>query len=341
MALSERQITVLRSLVSAYVGEAGPVGSATLAEALPFNLSSASVRSVLAELTELGLVEKPHPSAGRIPTATGLRLFVDELLAPERVGDFERREVAREFDAVDSGDSMRTASEVLSQHTRQLGFVMLPRLERVTLRHLSLVRLSSERLLVILISHSGVTYQRVIEDDASGNQTELDRLATSLNQRLAGRTLVELGELLRLEVRDLRTRAERMMARALRLAVRVLSAEAGSDEDIVIAARLALLDQPEFQDPHHLRELLAAIEARQTLVNLLDRMVDCDRVAVTFGQELADPVFFRCAVVAAPYGEEGSPLGWVGVLGPRRMNYGRVIPLVDYVSQLVTQRVTA
>jgi len=339
--LSARQVTVFRALVATYVGEASPVGSATLARTLSVPLSSATIRNIMVELMEYGLIEQPHPSAGRMPTERGLRLFVDELLAPQVIDHYERRSVARELEDIDNEDSFRAASQLLSEHTRQLGFVVRPRLERAVLRHVSLVRLSSERLLVVLVSQSGVTYRRVVEDDGQHDQAGLDRIAASLNERLSGRTLLQLRSLLEREARDTRQRARTLLTRALEVAGRVLECEAFSEGELVIATRLALLDHPEFHNPERLRQLLETLDTGETLLALLDGMLERPGVGVAFGGELDEPGLANCAVVAAPYGDEASPQGLVGVFGPIRMNYSRVIPVVDYFSQIVSHKLNA
>ncbi len=330
LQLTDRQETVLRALVSAYVGEAAPVGSASLARLLPVPLSSASVRNTMSELTELGLIEQPHTSAGRLPTETGLRVFVDCLMDPRSPVEWERRLIAGALEDAGPESSPRRASQLLSERTSQLGFVVLPRLERVVLRHLSLIRLSSERVLAVLVSASGVAYERLFDDSESGSQAELDRLAIRLKERLAGCTLLELRGALEREARDLRSRA------ALLHAVRTLAQEASREGDVVFSTHLALLDQPEFHEPTRLRELLEALETRESLLAVVDRVLERPGVAVTFGSEVDEPALRRCAVVTAPCGE-GS-VGAVGVLGPSRMDYGRVVPLVDLFARLVTEK---
>lgn len=335
-ALSERQATVLRAVVASYVGEAAPVGSKTLSHLLPMSLSSASIRNTLVELTELGLIEKRHASAGRVPSETGLRRFVDELLAPGDVAPSQRRELAYRFDDAQGDGVVSIASELLSRHTRQLGFVVPPRLDRMVLRGVSLVRLSSERLLVVLVAETGAAHHRVVEDVYGLSQPELDQIAALLRERVAGLTLLETRERIIAEARALRHEANELLVRALDLGTRALAGDAAAD--LVIETRLALLDQPEFNDPQRLKELFQAIETKERLLDVLDELLGSDGVSVGIGGELEDPALQGCAVVATHYGEgsAGEPLGVLGVIGPSRMDFGRVIPLVDYLSELVT-----
>lgn len=343
--LTGRQALVLRALVARYVGDAAPVGSRSVSEVLSIPLSTASIRHTMTELAELGLLEKPHASAGRMPTARGLRVFVDGL-SPRGVEEFERRDLAAGMGEPDPAALVRSASRILSERTRQLGFVMVPRAEDLVLRHLTLVRLSTSRVLVVLVAETGETLRRVVEDEEAGAQPELERLAQALNERIAGRTLAETRDALAQEVAVLRSRAQSVLQRAQRLALRALQADAGPGEgafglqgDLVIATWLALLDQPEFRDAARVKDLLLAIEARQALLQLVERVLGAGGVTVALGEELGEPGLRQLALVAAPYGHEGA-LGVLGVIGPRRMDYARVMGLVGYLSELVTRKLS-
>jgi len=343
-ALSERQQLVLRAVATSYLADAMPVGSTTLSHSLPVRLSSASIRSTMAELCELGLLETPHRSAGRVPTSSGLRFFVDELLAPGELGSYERRTIDNSFELAESdgADSVVTfVSRLLSEHTRQLGFVVAPRVERMILRHLSLVRLSRERVLVVLISQSGQAHRRVVADPGSGDQRELERIASELSGRVVGKTLEQVRASLGKELDALHEEADRLVRRALSLGLQVIDAERSDASEIVIATRLALLDQPEFNDPERLRELFGAVEARERLIELLENVIGERGASVALGDDLAESGLDHCALVAAPYGGAEAPLGVLGVIGPRRMDFAHVIPLVSYCSLFVTEKLGA
>jgi heat-inducible transcriptional repressor len=339
--LTARQARVLRAMVMAYVGEASPIGSGTLSHLLPMSISSASIRAVMAELTELGLVEQPHPSAGRVPTERGLRFFVDELLDPATLAAHERRTIAYSVDEAEVDTVVHVASQLLSERTHQLGFVVAPRIDRVVLQHVSLVRLTTERVLVVLVSQAGAAYRRVIDEPGAADQAELDRISAMLNERVIGRTLREVREVLASEASELRRRADRLLARAIDFGSRVLAAEDGEAVDLVIETRLALLDQPEFRDPLRVRDLFAAVETKERLLEVLDCMLEAQGVSVAFGDEVDEPALHRCALVASRYGGADAPLGVLGVIGPSRMDYSRVIPLVDYFSRVMTEKLTA
>jgi heat-inducible transcriptional repressor len=334
--LSDRQGYVLRAVVSCFVRDAAPVASDTIASLLPVHLSPQSVRNTLGELEELELVGKPHRSAGRVPTARGMRAFVDQLLRLRELGSFEKRDVVGQLEEGSSLDE--SASRLLSERTRLLGFVVPPRIEEVVLRHLSFARLSSERVLAVLVSQSGRAYQRVIEHAGSGDQPELDRMAAALCERLVGSTLREIRSRLVAEAAALRTRADLLLERLVRDLP--LAADA-SDQDVVIATRLALLDQPEFHDPARVRALLRAVEDKERLLLLLDQVLNARGVHVAFGAELGEHELEGLAFVATRYGRPGASSGTLGVIGPGRMDFARVIPLVRYVSQLLSEQARA
>jgi heat-inducible transcriptional repressor len=332
---------VLRAVVTGYVGEATPIGSRTIASLLPTSLSAASVRSVLGELAELGLLEQPHASAGRIPTERGLRLFVDSLLPHADLGPLERRDISWRLADADAGEVVHVASELLSRHTRQLGFVVTPRLDRLVLRHVGLVRLSSERLLVILVSHTGSAHRRVLETQEPLSQAELDEITAVLSERVLGRTLPEVRERLAREAEALRHQANRLLELAVSVGRRALAADDDAAVDLVIETRLALLEQPEFRDPRRVRDLFEAVETKTRLLEVLDRMLEEDGVRVAFGEELDEPSLRRCALVAARYGGPGGAVGALGVIGPSRMDYPRIVALVHYLSRAIGERLSA
>lgn len=334
--LSPRQGEVLRAVVGAWVGHAQPVASETIAQLLTVSWSPATVRSTLAELAELGLVTKPHASAGRFPTEEGLRFYVRRLLGPQRLGSDEKRDLAARVVGSDLEQLLHSASRVLSERTRQLGFVLGPRVAEVQIRHVALVRLSTERVLAVLVTGEGATLRRLIEDEGSDDQGELDRMAAMLAETLSTGTLREARERLAREWRALRREADRLRERALRLA-RAALAETGDDGDLVFATHLAVLDQPEFQDPERLRELFRAIDTRARLIAMVDEVLSASGVTVRLGSEVPEPVLRHCALVAAPWGEAGA----LGVIGPSRMDYARVIALVGYLSQVVTEKLGA
>ena len=342
--LSERQAMVLRALVAAYVGQAGPVASQTLALLMPIPLSSASIRNTLAELHEAGLIDKAHASAGRVPTELGLRVFIDHLLELADLGPHHQRLLDRALEGVDAAETPRHASHLLSEYTRQLGFVVAPRVEHQRLRTLHLVPVSTERVLVILITENGGVIERIIEDVEPTRRRDLERIGSLLAERVMGRTLVGLRDLLESERQHLRGEADDLMRRVWSLGLSACKTQ--NVEDLVIASRLALLDQPEFSDPGRIRGLFTALETNQRLLDLLRKIAQAGSgetrvgLSMSLGTELGEPSLRDCVLMAVPYGMPAES-GVLGVIGPQRMDYGRVIPLVSYCSELVTRKLLA
>lgn len=353
---------VLRAVVTAYVADAVPASSTTVSHLLPVALSSASIRNTMAELAALGLIEKPHASAGRVPTENGIRLFVDRLLDTPRLPEYDRRALADELDHFEGGDVMPSISRLLSLRTHQLGFALRPRLERLTLRHVSLVRVAENRLLVVVVPKTGSVRQRIVEDVGRDDQNELDRIAATLNARVVDRTLSDVRQRLERELHALETEARSLLFRSLALGLRIFSSGISPEEaELVITTRSALLAQPEFDDPDRIRGLMNALETNERLVDVLTQLLETEarEVSVSLGEELEEPALRSCAVVAVPYGgggllapdadeyaeppstAGGEPLGVLGVIGPNRMDYARVIPVVSYCSRLVTHMLGA
>ncbi len=333
--LSERQGCVLHALVSFYVGAGIPVASDTVSALLPMRLSPQSVRNTMSSLSALGLVGKTHHSSGRVPTEAGLRVFLSQCLSPREIGPYEKRELKAHIQGEPAGDVGKTATRLLSERTHQLGFFRAPRLSRLLLRRLSLVRVSRERVLAVLVSEGGRAYQRVIEAPGENDQAELDRISSLLSERVAGQTLVRVRARLLREVALLRSRAERLLMRILD--VPADGRGALEEEDVVLGAPRVLLDHPEFRDPERLYALLGAVEEKTRLMEILDSLTASGGVQVAIGADMGDPELQHCALVAAACGSESTPLGAVGVIGPSRMDYARVIPMVGYMSQLLTE----
>ena len=381
--LSERQAMVLRALVTLYVEQAGPVASGMLSKHMPTSLSPASIRNTLAELHEARLIDKAHASAGRVPTPLGLSVFVDHLLDLSDLGPQQQELLDRALEGVDAAETPRQTSHLLSEHTRQLGFVMAPRVEHLRMRTLHLVPVAEQRVLAILVTENGGVVRRVFDFPERLTARELEQAAGLLARRVAGRTLTSLRRRLEREREQLRGEADRWLHRVWALGMHTCETEArGEGDDLVIATRIALFDQPEFSDPGRLRGLFAALETNQKLLGLLRQLASADTglaqvgFSVSLGRILDEPSLRDCALVAMPYGhlpapdrgrviaargrragreesrtgsmddaygegDEDGSLGVLGVIGPQRMDYGRVIPLVSYCAELVTRKLLA
>jgi heat-inducible transcriptional repressor len=326
--LDARLASVLVRVVEQYVGTAEAVSSRAIARQLP--VSSATVRAAMARLGELGLLAKPHASAGRVPTEDAFRLYVQRLMREAPWPRAERSRAEGELAETSGADELlRRAADLLSESTGQLGFVVAPPPERVRLRRIQFVRLASERVLALLIQERGGVHTRVIEE-AEADQRTLDEISTRLSELVSGLTLAEARARLEGAVERERERSA-VWRKALALGSEGLRGEAAGE--LYVADADYLLGQPEFNDVRRVRELLAALAEKERMLRLVEKLLRADAVGVAIGAELEEPAMGDCALVTAPLGSPAA--GGLGVIGPVRMSYARVIPVVRRVSELV------
>ena len=334
--LSERAQYLFKTLVERYIRDGQPVGSRTLSRDSLLNLSPATVRNVMADLEESGLLRSPHTSAGRVPTDQGFRFFVDTLL---RIEPLEGAQVALLKEqlnpAQNRGALMESASALLSDITHLAGVVLLPRHEQLTLRQVEFLSLSEDQVLVILVVNEREVQNRIIRTGRLYSQAELQQAANYLNSLCAGKDLVTVREEILAELRAARETMNAMMQAAVDMAEKALVTEPESDE-VVVAGQTNLMDSGELADMEKLRRLFDAFNEKRELLNLLDHSLNAEGVQIFIGEESGYNVLDECSVVTAPYGDDDEVLGVLGVIGPTRMAYDRVIPIVDITARLLT-----
>ncbi len=317
--LPARMQHVLLSVLAEYVRTGQPVGS----RALDLDVSSATVRSAMGELMELGLLSQPHTSAGRTPTDEAFRLWAESLVHGA-VGDSPAEL------ALGPSDGPRGAADLLSQVTGQLGFFVGPEPTRLPLEAVRFVRVSSERVMALLIGSGVAVHSRLI-NDRELDARSLERVGERLSEFVNGRTLDEARRALGDEIERERARSDRLWRTLWRLGEASLAA---AEVELYVGDPTPLLRQPEFSDVDELLRVLSALEEKERMLRLLNTIVHSDPVVVVIGDELHDPSVRKCAVVTAQLGDAPG-IGGVGVIGPVRMRYDRVIPLVRYVSERV------
>jgi heat-inducible transcriptional repressor len=334
--LSERKREILKAVIADYILTAEPVGSSAITGRHIRDLSPATVRSVMAELEEMGFLFQPHTSAGRVPTEKGFRAFVDHLMQPKAINSAEKEEIRRA--CISSGhevpDLLRDVSRILSSITRHAGLAVVPRVSDATLKHIEFVRLKGNRVLVVLVSESGMVQNKLIEMDEDLKQGDLDRMSGYLNELFSGLTIAEIKMRLLEEMRKEKNLYDRLLKRALRLGSEVMGGDAGAKE-VFIEGRSRLFEHPEFLDVGRMREIFRAFEEKGMIIKLLDKSLKAEGVHVFIGCETGSSELKGCSLVAATYGMDGSILGSIGVIGPVRMDYSRVIPVVDYTARVV------
>jgi heat-inducible transcriptional repressor len=333
--VNERAQYFLKVLVERYIREGQPVGSRTLARDAGMDLSPATVRNIMSDLEEMGLVASPHTSAGRIPTATGMRLFVDSLLT---LKPLERAEVEQIRSRLASGaegpEVLEAVSNLLSGITRMAGVVTLPRRERSSFRQIEFLRLSGQRVLTILVNSEGEVHNRIIQVERGFSDSQLQQAANYLNETFSGQDMRNVRERLFQELQDTRDHMDLLMRQALEMAGRVFDA-AGVKDDYLIAGQTNLMGFNELASMERLRRLFDAFTEKHEILHLLDKCMQAEGVQIFIGEESGYQLLDDCSLVTAPYEIDDQVVGVLGVIGPTRMAYGRVIPIVDITARLL------
>ena len=326
--LDDRAKLLLKALVERYIAEGQPVGSRTLSRASGLELSAATIRNVMADLEDLGLIASPHTSAGRVPTARGYRLFVDTMLTAQRDQILSTPSLA----ADQPQKVITNAAQLLSNLSHFVGVVMAPKRSSV-FRHIEFLRLSEKRFLVIIVTPDGDVQNRVVFTAQDYTQTQLIEAANFLNANYAGMAIEQVRERLKAEVESLRSEIATLMQTAVEA-----SSEAMSEQDeVVISGERNLLQVQDFSsDMSHLRRAFELFEQKTQLMRLLDVSSQAAGVRIFIGGESQVVPFEELSIVSAPYEVDGQVVGTVGVIGPTRMPYERMIQIVDITSKLVS-----
>ncbi|MEO8248179.1 MAG: heat-inducible transcriptional repressor HrcA [Burkholderiales bacterium] len=325
--LDDRAKLLLKALVERYIADGQPVGSRTLSRASGLDLSAATIRNVMSDLEELGLIASPHTSAGRVPTARGYRLFVDTMLTAQR-DEFMTASLAPD----QPQKVIANAAQLLSNLSNFVGVVMAPRRSSL-FRHIEFLRLSEKRVLVIIVSPDGDVQNRVIFTEADYTQTQLVEATNFLNAHYAGLTIEQVRERLQQEVEQLRGEIAALMHAAVQAGTEAMNQE---QDDVVISGERNLLAVSDFSsDMSQLRRAFELFEQKAQLVRLLDNSSKGQGVRIYIGGESKVVPFEELSVVSAPYEVDGKVVGTLGVVGPTRMPYDRMIQIVDITSRLI------
>ena len=332
--LSERAQLMLRALIDRYVRDGQPVGSRTLAREAGLDLSPATVRNVMSDLEELGFVCSPHTSAGRVPTVQGYRFFVDTLLKVQPLDNRSINNMRLELSLDQTPKNLvESASSLLSGITQLAGVVTLPRQEHALFKRVEFLGLSEKQVLAILVTGEDEVQNRILSTEKQHSASELQQASNYLNQLFAGKDLSEVRTALLREMQETRTSMNSMMVTAMHMADQVL--EKHQDEDYVMAGQTNLMGFHELCDIDKLRKLFDAFSAKRDMLHLLDQCIHTDGIQIFIGDESGYRMLDECSMVTAPYSVDGQILGVLGVIGPTRMAYERVIPIVDATARLL------
>ena len=333
--LDPRARHLLRTLIARYIRDGEPIGSQTLARHAGLDVSPATIRNILADLEDVGLLAAPHTSAGRVPTAQGYRLFVDSLLQVQPLGEGEVARLRSELPAgVGTQSLLGSASELVSAMTHFVGVVSVPRREQFAFRRIDFVPLDGQRVLAIVVFADSDVQNRILHTRRAYDPDELERVASYLNTHYAGRPLAEARALLVDELRRARDEMEALMAQALELADQAMAADA---EDMLVAGQTRLIGVQDLSDLDRLRELFEAFASKREMLQLLERTLRAPGVRIFIGEETGMASLDGVSLVTAPYGAGGRTLGVLGVIGPTRMAYERVIPVVQATADVLSQ----
>ncbi len=332
--LEDRSEAILRTIVAEYVFSGEPVGSRTIAKREEIGLSAASIRNIMGDLTESGYITQPHVSAGRVPTDRGYRYYVDNLLARDRLNAGEERSTIESLiTGGDIRDVLRQSSAVLAGLSRQ-AVVSASVAEEQTFKKIEFIKVADDRILVVLVSTSGFVQNKMIYDEDALDQETLERYSRMLNDILKDLDLRQARERIEQELARDRTAVDAMLTKALRLGHIILSQEA--EREVFIEGQTNILDEPEFSSIERLKALLITFEEKSKLLKILDKTLDAEGLQIFIGSEHGLGAIEICAIVAYPIRTEGSVLGSISVIGPKRMDYPKVVSLVDTTGKVVT-----
>ncbi len=334
--MNPRSRQILETIIEDYISTAEPIGSSAIRSRHGLSLSPATIRNVMADLEEMGYLASPHTSAGRVPTEKAYRLYVDSLLAVRGIDRVEREEIRRRCSMAgkDVDGVFREISQMLSSVSHYMGIVAAPSFSSNVFRQMEFIRLGSRRILAILVSQSGSVQNRIIELEQDIPAEELLRMANYLNSILHGLTISQVKGRIVKEMESERIRYDDLLANALRLSQQALD---DGDGEIFIEGQANILDLPEFADVGKMKEIFRAMEQKSQLLSLLDSCLKAPGVNIFIGSESHLNSMSGMSLITSTYVSGKNTLGVLGVIGPTRMGYGKVIPIVDYTARMLTR----
>lgn len=337
--LTKRDQQVLEAVVTDYIQSGEPVGSRTIFKRYGLKVSSATIRNVMADLEEMGLLHQPHTSAGRIPTKKGLRFYLDSLMAFKAVGEGERELIRQAFKGtqMDVRDLLRSTSQILSRFCKQAGVVLWPKLTTMRLKQMELIRLRPQQIMVILVSTSGLVDHRMLDMEEDIKQEELDRYSRFLNDLLQDAPLGDVKQRILDEMRNEKALFDQLYSRALMMTQRFFQSTL-ENSDIYIEGQTHLLNNPEFAQVERMRRILEAFENKSRIIRLLDMTLKTSTgMQIILGPESELQELQEISLISSPYRRGDTLLGVLGVIGPLRMDYSRIIPVVEFTAGLLSK----
>lgn len=341
--LSERERNILRSIIQQFILTAMPVGSRNIAKKYNIGFSPATIRNIMSDLEESGFIGHPHTSAGRIPTDKGYRLYVDELMEVKALSDSERNFIKLQLDKhiAETDDLLRVTSNILSNITSHLAYVTYPKLSSSLLEKLQIVPLSSTRILIVITIKSGFVKTITLEMSAEVKPTQIESVQALLNERLAGLTFSEIKNTCSERLRDVDEK-EKPIVRFFLDSVDKIFMDFAQPDKMVIAGAKNLIRHPEFEDPEKFQGVIELIEDKDIIIHILEKVGESSRndIGISIGSENEIIKLKEYSFVSKEY-NIGDVRGSVGIVGPKRMEYSKIVSIVDYISELLNQLITS
>ena len=334
---SDRAKQILSAIINNYIEEGTPIGSKKLSTYNRFNLSPATIRNVMSDLEHLGFIASPHTSAGRIPTSKGYRFFIDRLLELQPV---DNNEIASIKDTVSqtkssNKDLATNVSTILSAITQLAGIVTVPKTQKSTLKEIDFIPLSEQRVLAIVVINDSEVENKILQMKRNYSRDELQISANYLNQNYVGRSFEYIKNDLLTKLKETSALANSLMNNIINIADELLTNQ--NKDEYVVTGKNQLLDFEELSDINQLKDLFDAFNEQQQLLQLLDKSMSTSNIQIFIGQESGYRIFDNCTLITAPYTNEMGSVGVLGVIGPTRIAYQRVIPIVDVTAKLLSQ----
>lgn len=335
--LNERSRAILEAIIDDYIVSGEPVGSRAVTKRHNMDISPATARNVMSDLEEMGFLASPHTSAGRVPTDKGYQYYVDSLLQIRDLSPQEKLNIERHYSEGRGTieNVLQKTGKALSALSNYAGIVMVPRFTSTVFRHIEFVRLSGGKALVVFVSQSGLVQNKLIELDADLGQRELEQMTNYLNQTLSGMTIQQVKEKIATEMKEDKALYDKLMKKALELSGKALEEEI--EEQLFIEGASSFLEQPEFSQVERMKKLFQAFEQKNHLIELLDKSQQANGVQIFIGSANSYNQIEGCSLITSSYQNIHGTIGTLGVIGPNRMSYSKVIPIVDYTARLVSR----
>jgi len=331
MDLDKRAQTLLKTLISHHIGDGQPVGSKTLATTSSLDLSPASIRNIMKDLEDAGFIISPHTSSGRVPTQKGYRFFVDSLVTMKSLNQSEISALKDQLIMSDNKHLISSVADTLSHLTKFAGVVLIPRAKKIAFKHIEFLELSKNRILVIIVTDDGGVQNRVLYTENNYNKQNLLEASNFFNQHYAGYNIEEVKSRLVNELKTMKAEMVTLMTAAIET-----SDDIDQNENLVMSGQRNLLETSELsQNVSSVRKIVEVFEKKSALLQLLEKSHRANGIQIFIGEESGYKALDECSVITAPYEADGEVLGMLGVIGPTRMAYERVIPIVDITAKLL------